>query len=76
MLGALGQVLEHQLAVAERHMLLPDGRQAEGSVLPGVLLPAGPEEAEIDQAYRRRQDPVPGQPAAFQVTADDLADSR
>ena len=57
-------------------MILPDGRQPEGAVLLGVLLPARPEEAEIDQAYGRCEDPVPGQALAFQVTADNLADSR
>jgi hypothetical protein len=76
MLGALGQILEHQLATAERYMILPDGRQPEGAVLLGVLLPARPEEAEVYQADRGRQDPGPGQARAFQVTADDLADAR
>jgi hypothetical protein len=60
LLGPLGQVFEHQLAMAERHMFLPDGRQPGGAVLPGVLLSARPEETEVDQAYRGREDPVPG----------------
>ena len=50
LLGALGQVLEHQLAMAERHMLLPDGRQPEGTVLPAYSLPAG---AEKPRSIRR-----------------------
>jgi hypothetical protein len=57
-------------------VLFPDGGQAEGAVLLRVLLAARPEEPEIDQADRSREDPVPGQAPALQVTADDLADAR
>jgi len=57
-------------------VLFPDGGQAEGAVLLRVLLAARPEEPEIDQADRSRENPVPGQAPAFQVTADDLADAR
>src|SRR5690349_10596085 len=76
LLGPLGRILEHQLALAQRDVLLPDGGQAEGAVLLRVLLAARPEEPEIDQADRSRENPVPGQAPALHVTADDLADAR
>src|SRR6185437_5220685 len=76
LLGPLGRILEHQLAMGKRDVLLPDGGQAEGAVLLRVLLAARPEEPEIDQADRSRENPVPGQAPALQVTADDLADAR
>src|SRR5439155_683429 len=50
--------------------------QAEGAVLVRVLFAARPEEPEVDQADRGRENPVPGQAPAVQVTADDLADAR
>src|SRR6185312_12406327 len=62
LLGPLGRILEHQLAMVQRDVLLPDGGQAEGAVLLRVLLAARPEEPEIDQADRSRENPVPGQP--------------
>jgi hypothetical protein len=54
-------------------VVLPDRGQAEGPVLLGVLLAARTEETQVDQAYRSRQDPFPGQPPSVQMVTDDLA---
>ena len=45
-------------------------------MLRGVLLPAWAEEAEVDQADRRREHPFPGEPLTAQVVLDHLADAR
>ena len=57
-------------------MVLPDRGQAEGAVLLGVLLAARAEETQIDQAYRGRQDPFPGQAPGLQMLTDGLAYGR
>jgi hypothetical protein len=61
LLGPLGEVFEHELALGQGDVILRDGGQAEGAVLLGVLFASGPEEAEVDQAYRGRQDSFPAQ---------------
>ena len=57
-------------------MVPPDGGQAEGAVLGGVLLTSGPEEAQVDQPYRGGQDPVPVQAPGVQAGQHRLADPR
>src|ERR1700691_4322043 len=76
MLGALGGILEYELPPGERDVLLPDGGQAEGTVLLRVLLAARAEEAKIDQPDSGREDPLPGQAAGTQVLTDFLAYGR
>jgi hypothetical protein len=74
--GALGRVLEHQLILPDADMITADRRQPERAVLSGVLLAAGPEEAQVDQAQRGGQDPLAAQPAAAELFADRLAQPR
>ena len=76
LLGTLGEVVEHQLAAAAGHVLAADGGDAEGAVFRRVLLAAGPEEAEVDQAGRRGQDPFPPQATAGQVLVDRVPQAR
>lgn len=53
-------------------MLPLQGGQAVGAVVLGVPVAAHPEEAEVEQAYRGREDPFPGQAASGQFPGDDL----
>src|ERR1700691_1521110 len=76
MLGALGGILEYELPLGERDVLLPDGGQAEGTVLVRVLLAPRAEEAKIDQPDSGRKDSFPGQAAGAQVLTDLLAYGR
>src|SRR5438067_9290252 len=72
LLGPLGWVVEDELAAPDAHVLAADGGDAEGAVLRRVLLPAGPEEAEIDQPDGGGEHPVPAQSLSGEMTADHL----
>src|SRR5262249_59398493 len=74
--GALGQVLEDQLAAAAGDVIAADGGDAEGAVFRCVLRTARAKEAEVDQADRRGEDPLPAQPTTGQVLADRFPQAR
>src|SRR6185437_14977853 len=61
---------------AERHVLPADGGEPEGPVLLRVLLPAWPEETQVDEAHGGGENPVPGQALGFQVPPDHAAQVR
>ncbi len=73
LVAALGRVVEHDLAAGEADVLPAQRGQPEGAVVLRVALPADPEEAQVEQAERGREDPLPGQAAAVELGGDDLA---
>src|SRR4051812_28525154 len=75
--AGLGDVVEGDAAVpVDGDVFAPDRREAEGAVLLGVVLPADPEEPEVEQPERARQHPAPGEAGGVQLTGDGSAGRR
>jgi hypothetical protein len=72
-LAGLAGIGEDDLPAGDGHLLAADGRQAEASVLGRVLLPAGPEEPQVDELDGGCHHPLPHQAAFPQMPDDYLA---
>ncbi len=70
--AAFRRIAEHDLAMGEADVLPLQRGQAVGAVVLGVSVAAHPEEAEIEQAHRGREDPFPPQAASGQFARDGL----
>src|SRR5579884_1106435 len=66
----LGGILEHGLASAHRHVLLVQRGEPDAAVIVRVLLAADPEEPDVEQPHRAREDLLVPEPAVADAGRD------
>src|SRR6185312_12907660 len=73
--AALAAELEFDIRPVQLHVAVAHGGEAEGAVLPSVLLVAHANQGRLEQLHHGRQDLVPRQPGQREIPGTTLPDS-